>query len=234
MNERVAGLVDGDVDLAALEEERDFLLRSLRDLDAEHDAGDIDDVDYETLRDDYTVRTAVVLRALEQADSRCRPAGRGAGGSVRLPGRGRRPGAPRGLGRRFRSPRAGTMASGRASTGRGARPGAGAAAAAAAARRTKTRWRLAAIVMSVLLFGVIAGWAVTATSGSRVSGQSITGNSNLRSPTPAPTPSAVDSSLAKAAGLVTDRQGRRRLEAVRPDPPSRPRTSPRRRPTPGG
>jgi hypothetical protein len=52
--------------LAALEEERDFLLASLDDLDRERQAGDVDDDDYQTLRDDYTHRAAVVLRAIEQ------------------------------------------------------------------------------------------------------------------------------------------------------------------------
>lgn len=51
--------------LAALEEQRDFLLRSLADLDREHDAGDLDDEDYRTLRDDYTARAAEVLRAID-------------------------------------------------------------------------------------------------------------------------------------------------------------------------
>jgi tetratricopeptide (TPR) repeat protein len=51
--------------LAALEEERDFLLRSLRDLEREHDAGDVDEHDYMTLKDDYTARAAAVLRAIE-------------------------------------------------------------------------------------------------------------------------------------------------------------------------
>jgi tetratricopeptide (TPR) repeat protein len=51
--------------LAALEEERDFLLRSLDDLDREHDAGDVDDTDYAELKDDYTARAANVLRALD-------------------------------------------------------------------------------------------------------------------------------------------------------------------------
>ncbi len=51
--------------LAELEEERAFLLRSLDDLDREHEAGDIDDADYTTLRDGYTARAATVLRALE-------------------------------------------------------------------------------------------------------------------------------------------------------------------------
>ncbi|WP_420452737.1 hypothetical protein [Ilumatobacter sp.] len=60
--------------LAGLEEERRFLLRSLRDLDREHAAGDVDDADYETLRDGYTVRAAAVLREIEDGRRRLRPA----------------------------------------------------------------------------------------------------------------------------------------------------------------
>jgi len=52
--------------LAELEAERSFLLRSLRDLDAEHDAGDVDEHDYVTLRDGYTKRAADVMRQIEQ------------------------------------------------------------------------------------------------------------------------------------------------------------------------
>jgi hypothetical protein len=55
--------------LAELEEERRFLLRSLRDLDAEHDAGDVDDHDYATLRDGYTKRAATVLRTIDEGRS---------------------------------------------------------------------------------------------------------------------------------------------------------------------
>lgn len=51
--------------LAALEEERDFLLRSLEDLEREHDAGDVDDADYDALRDDYTARAAASIRAID-------------------------------------------------------------------------------------------------------------------------------------------------------------------------
>lgn len=54
-----------DADRAPLEEQRDFLLRSLDDLEREHDADDIDETDYEALRDDYTVRAAAVLRSLD-------------------------------------------------------------------------------------------------------------------------------------------------------------------------
>jgi len=55
--------------LAQLEEERRFLLRSLRDLDAERRAGDVDAEDYATLRDGYTARAATVLRELEAGRS---------------------------------------------------------------------------------------------------------------------------------------------------------------------
>jgi hypothetical protein len=51
--------------LAELEEQRRFLLRSISDLDREHHYGDVDDHDYQTLRDGYTARAASVLRAIE-------------------------------------------------------------------------------------------------------------------------------------------------------------------------
>ena len=41
-------------ELARLEEERKFLLDSLRDLERERKAGDIDDIDYEGLKAGYT------------------------------------------------------------------------------------------------------------------------------------------------------------------------------------
>jgi tetratricopeptide (TPR) repeat protein len=57
-------------ELAALEEQRDFLLRSLEDLEREHDAGDVDEQDYTSLRDDYTARAARVIRAIEAHQAR--------------------------------------------------------------------------------------------------------------------------------------------------------------------
>jgi tetratricopeptide (TPR) repeat protein len=57
-------------EVAALEEQRDFLLRSLDDLEQEHEAGDVDEHDYTALRDDYTARAARVLRALEAHQAR--------------------------------------------------------------------------------------------------------------------------------------------------------------------
>ena len=53
------------VERRELEDARDFLLRSIEDLDAERAAGDLDDADYHALRHDYTARAATVLRALE-------------------------------------------------------------------------------------------------------------------------------------------------------------------------
>lgn len=62
-------------------DQRDFLLRSLEDLEAEHDAGDLDEHDYLALKDDYTARAAAVLRSIEgsprpPAVGRRRPVGR--------------------------------------------------------------------------------------------------------------------------------------------------------------
>lgn len=59
--------------LALLEEERRFLLRSLRDLEREHDAGDVDEVDYATLKDGYTVRAAAVLRQIDHGREQLAP-----------------------------------------------------------------------------------------------------------------------------------------------------------------
>jgi tetratricopeptide (TPR) repeat protein len=64
----------GADELSALEEERDFLLRSLDDLEAEYAAGDVDRADYEQLKDDYTTRAAVVLRTIEARRTRTAPA----------------------------------------------------------------------------------------------------------------------------------------------------------------
>lgn len=52
--------------LVSLEEERDFLLCSLEDLEREHAAGDVDATDFAALKDDYTARAGAVLRSIEQ------------------------------------------------------------------------------------------------------------------------------------------------------------------------
>lgn len=54
-----------EAERAALEAERDRLLAALRDIEAEHAAGDLPAGDYRALRDQYTVRAADVLRRLE-------------------------------------------------------------------------------------------------------------------------------------------------------------------------
>ena len=72
----VAAALDEDDDdvnpdrLAELEEERRFLLRSITDLDREHRYGDVDDHDYQVLRDGYTARAATVLRAIEEGQEK--------------------------------------------------------------------------------------------------------------------------------------------------------------------
>ena len=51
-----------------LRDEQQFLLNSLRDLERERAAGDIDDDDYHTLRDGYVARTAAITRELQGAE----------------------------------------------------------------------------------------------------------------------------------------------------------------------
>ncbi len=62
--------------LAALEEQRAFLLRSLDDLEREHAVGDVDEHDYETLKDDYTARAARTIRAIDSHQARVEQARR--------------------------------------------------------------------------------------------------------------------------------------------------------------
>jgi cytochrome c-type biogenesis protein CcmH/NrfG len=52
--------------LASLESERDFLLRSIADLENEREAGNLDEERYRSLKDDYTARAAAVLRSIEE------------------------------------------------------------------------------------------------------------------------------------------------------------------------
>jgi len=52
--------------LDTLRAEREFLLRSLADLEAEHAAGELTDERFRALHDQYTVQAATVLRAIER------------------------------------------------------------------------------------------------------------------------------------------------------------------------
>ena len=51
--------------LASLEEQRIFLLNSIRELDDELAVGDLDQDDYQSLRSDYVARTAEVIKRIE-------------------------------------------------------------------------------------------------------------------------------------------------------------------------
>ena len=54
-------------------ESREFLLRSIRDLDAEFAAGDMSEDDYRRLRDDYVARAAAAIRGREETAGGARP-----------------------------------------------------------------------------------------------------------------------------------------------------------------
>lgn len=82
----------GATRLENLRDERDDLLRSLRDLVTEHVAGDIADEDYERLRRDYIARTSLLLKKIEELE---RPTEAGA----TSPGHRHRPRLRRVLGR---------------------------------------------------------------------------------------------------------------------------------------
>lgn len=150
-------LIDGQ---AALLEERDFCLRSLRDLDAEWEAGDLDAADYATLRDSYTARAAAALRALSGEDPE--PGEPGAQLVLPLMGDGEMDDLG-GLG-------------GAGGAGGGAVGAGGAGGTDQPAARAARRWpRRVAIATAVALIAAGAGWAVAASSGTRLPGQEITG-----------------------------------------------------------
>ena len=130
----------------ALEEERDFFLRSLRDLEAERAAGDMDDVDYQALKNDYTSRAAALLRRLD-------PPAEGAavaGGAV-----------------------SGGAVSGGEMVGRSA--GVRERSAGGRRRRGRPRWRLVAVIAAVVAAAGLTGWKIGQASGPRAAGDNISG-----------------------------------------------------------
>jgi len=135
--------------LEALVEERDFLLRSLRDLDAERDADEIAEADYTALRDGYVRRTAEVVRRIERLESG-EP-----GGALRSAGAG--PGGAR-------SER----------TGDDARADPGLEGSGGRAGRRRLRRCLVALGVALCVGG--AGWAAAAATGTQLPGQFITGD----------------------------------------------------------
>jgi len=68
----------------SLEDERDFLLRSLDDLDAELLAGNIDPDTYRVLHDDYTARASAVIRSIADGVERHSPDGPRAPRALRM------------------------------------------------------------------------------------------------------------------------------------------------------
>jgi hypothetical protein len=145
----------------ALEDERDFCLRSLRDLDAEWAAGDIDPADYRALKDAYTARAAAALHALDT-----RPASTA---------------AANGAGPAFQSEavsEAGDEAgeagdeAGEASV----EPGEpGDEPSPTRRRRARPRRRTLLIAVSVVAAAGALAWAVVESSATRLPGQEITG-----------------------------------------------------------
>jgi tetratricopeptide (TPR) repeat protein len=147
---------------AALEEERDFCLRSLRDLEAEHAAGDLDDVDYRTLRESYVARAAAALRQVDLGISSDAAAAASGGKPGRIDGV---EDVPRDL--LGESPVALTDQDSGVGAGTTASPASG------AARRS---WRTRILVgAGVLAVAAGAAWGVVASSATRLPGQEITG-----------------------------------------------------------
>ena len=62
----MSAVTDHEPGRAELEEERDFLLRSLEDLEREHAAGDVDETDYVALKDGYAVRYKLLRNGKRQ------------------------------------------------------------------------------------------------------------------------------------------------------------------------
>ncbi|HRB05427.1 MAG TPA: hypothetical protein PLP26_18775, partial [Ilumatobacteraceae bacterium] len=59
--------------MAELEEQRRFLLDSIRDIEREHEFGDVGDDDYHALRDGYVARAAAVMREIDDGRSSLLP-----------------------------------------------------------------------------------------------------------------------------------------------------------------
>ena len=55
--------------LAELEEQRHFLLNSIRDIEREREVGDVDSDDYQALHDGYVARAAAVMREIDDGRS---------------------------------------------------------------------------------------------------------------------------------------------------------------------
>jgi hypothetical protein len=222
--------LEQDADLSVLEADRDFLIRSLKDLDAEHDAGDLDPADHSRLKDDYTARAASVLRAIEVAKS---PSSGGSGDPSNSSSTGA--GSPRVSGSRRPAAAGGqpVSGSGRPTGSPPGPPGQPSAGSYDPALLRRRRRRSAAVAAAVVAFAAVAAWSVTQSTGSRLAGQSVSGdNRALSSPTTKArgaatpvSPDPVDQRLVSAAQLVNQGKVAEALQlydAVLKDNPNQP------------
>ncbi len=164
-----------------LEEERDFLLRSLDDLEAERAGGDLEEDDYRSLQGDYTARAATVLRRLQHLEEPAEAAP--AGGKAPCDGRVDGPAA--GPADHSGSPDAhsGSPDGGHGSPddGHGNPPvetghvDAGASPARSTSGRRRTRWPLVLSVVATIALAAGSGYLVTRSSGERRPDQGVSG-----------------------------------------------------------
>lgn len=145
-----SGPVDAEREL--LIAERDELLGLLARTRADHADGDLDDVDAESLIDDYTARTAEVLRRIADIDA----------------GRAGRTGGTATGARKTVAAGAGGSSAGGSSAG-GSRAG-GPGASGRISRRTLV-W-----VVAVVAFALLAGVLVAQSAGRRGAGETFTGD----------------------------------------------------------
>ena len=166
-------------DLAALEEQRDVLLQSLRDLEQERAAGEVADDDYAMLKDDYTARAAAVLRSIEaqRSPGPRRSATRRTGSPPRRPP-GVRPAGARPGGRRPPATRP---------------PARRAAENQPVPRRQRT---LAISLVVAFVIVALAGMSVVLFAGGRSPGQPVTGS--------VPGDTVVGNRVDEALALETD------------------------------
>jgi tetratricopeptide (TPR) repeat protein len=142
----------------SLQEQRDFLLDSLEDLKRDRAAGEISEADYLELKDDYTVRAAAVLRAMEVgAAAEAAPAKTAAAAAPapRRPGRRSQPARPR---RRSQPARPRPAAAVRVDP---------------AGRRRRSLLISAGVALTIV---AVAGGSVALFSGERKAGAPVTGS----------------------------------------------------------
>ncbi|MDQ1417900.1 MAG: hypothetical protein QOF81_3513, partial [Acidimicrobiaceae bacterium] len=164
---------------------------------------DIDDDDYRTLTDDYTVRAATVLRAIEATKATRSTKKRGPSSGPARPARSRpRTTAPAtaATGPATAAKTPATAGKTPATAGKTQRSEAAAESALlSAALQSRRRWRTTAVIIVVLGFGVLAAWVVAQSSGSRQPGQTASGNAQITGTTVS---GGVDQRLVTAADLV--------------------------------